>query len=897
MVFRSLTPWRCCVASAALGLILTARAAENPAATEYHHQIEPLLSKYCYDCHGDGTRKGKVAFDEFTSDAELLAKTNLWLAALKNIRAGLMPPDDGPRPSAEEIKQLENWVKYQAFGIDPANPDPGRVTVRRLNRVEYHNTIRDLMGIDFNSEVEFPPDDTGHGFDNLGEVLTVSPLLLEKYLQAAEEIVDKAVPRVARVPAKLVVAARDFRRPDQAAPEAPTETPEENAPPAAEREARRRDLNVRRGGKLANTFSLPRAGAYKLAFDANVRSSFDFDTGRANLVIAIDGTERHREEIVWGGKPVHFETQQDWTAGAHEISVEVQPLPQLAPNPPDPPPFRPPELNEVAPVAGVAAAASPTAGGAVPPADGAPGAARPVGRPEAAAAPGGVPVEFRRPVVRSVDVRVSGAEVQGPLDEKFWVPPENYRRFFPEDVPADLTARDAFAEKVLRDFATRAFRRPADNTKVAQLVALARSVYTEPGKRFEDGIARAIMGVLASPRFLFRIEEPVPEAKSARFAAVDEYSLASRLSYFLWSSMPDDQLFALARRGELRKQLPTEIVRMLKDPKSQAFVKNFPGQWLQARDIETVPINARAVLGLGNARGNRASKVDLDGALRKMMRSETEMYFEYVMREDRSVLEFVDSDYTFLNGKLAAHYGIPGVQGENLHKVTLPADSPRGGMLTQGTVLAVTSNPTRTSPVKRGLFVLENILGTPPPPPPPNIPALEESQKSADGHELSLREALAVHRANALCSSCHARMDPLGFALENFNAMGMWRELDAKQRIDPAGELVTGEKFADIRQLKHVLANERRLDYYRCLTEKMLTYALGRGLDYYDTHTVDQIVERLEKNNGRFSALLNGIIESAPFQKQRNRNATPEQVTQNLARPAAENFSAADPAR
>lgn len=874
---RSLS-WRLSVGACSLvvgfGSVAFAQNQVRPQAAErFHREIEPMLTKYCYDCHGEGKRKGKVAFDEFSSDADILSHTTLWSAALKNVRAGLMPPPDDTeadaRPTSEEIKRLEQWIKFEAFAIDPAKPDPGRVTMRRLNRVEYRNTIRDLMGIDFNSEVEFPPDDTGHGFDNLGEVLTVSPLLLEKYLQAAEEIVDKAVPRVGRAPAKRVATARDFRREALAAAvvpnanESPTPAPAAgDGPPPAEREARSRDLNVRRGGKMTHTFSIAQPGTYKLAFDANVRSTFDFDTGRANLVISIDGVERQRQEIVWGGKPVRFESEHAWTAGPHHVSIEMQPLLQLAPNPPDPPP-RIPDPADLAALPAIVGVATP-------------GAAAPGG----GAAPGGVPPEFRRPPPeRSVDLRIVSAELQGPMDEKHWVPPENYRRFFPEDVPASPEARDAFAQKVLTDFATRAFRRPVDQAKVTQLVAIARSVYTEPGKRFEDGIARAMMGVLASPRFLFRLEDPAPAEATERFANVDEHALASRLSYFLWSSMPDDELFALARRGELRKQLPAQVARMLKDPKSQAFVKNFSGQWLQARDIETVPINARAVLGLGNARGNRASRIDLDGQLRKMMRSETELYFEHVLREDRSVLEFIDSDYTFLNGKLASHYGIPGVTGENIRRITLPANSPRGGMLTQGTVLAVTSNPTRTSPVKRGLFVLENILGTPPPPPPPDIPALEESQKTADGRELPLREALAAHRSNALCSSCHARMDPLGFALENFNAMGMWRELDAKQTIDPAGKLVTGEKFTDIRELKRVLANERRTDFYRCLTEKMLTYALGRGLEYYDVQTVDEIVTRLERDQGRFSTLLNGVIESAPFQKLRNRNTVP-QLTQ-----------------
>ncbi len=831
--------------------------AETPALASFHATVQPLLIEYCYDCHGEGAHKGKVAFDGFKSDADLVAQTRLWFSALKNVRAGLMPPSDEPRPSTEEVKRLEQWIKTQAFGIDPAQPDPGRVTVRRLNRVEYRNTIRDLMGIDFNSEVEFPPDDTGHGFDNLGEVLTVSPLLLEKYLQAAEEVVDKAVPRVARVPAKRVATSRDFRRepPAREAVAGETANAGDDAPPDREK---RRDLNVRRGGKTSHTFSITQPGTYQLALDANIRSTFDFDTGRATLVISLDGQERQRREIVWGATPVRFDSQQLWAAGPHELTVELQPLPPLAPNPPD---FEPPPKlladNE----------------------------------PKPAATPGGLPPNFRRPPAeRSVDLRIVSAELLGPMDEKYWVPPENYPRFFPGETPPDTAARDAYAQKILRAFATRAFRRPVDDAKVAQLLAIARDVYTAPGARFEDGIARAMMGVLASPRFLFRIEPPDDGETTARFPAVDEYALASRLSYFLWSSMPDEELFGLAARGELRRQLPAQVTRMLKDSKTQAFVKNFPGQWLQARDIETVPINARAVLGLGDARGNRANRADLDGPMRKAMRSETEMVFDYVLREDRSVLEFIDADYSFLNAKLASHYGITGVEGDTLHRVTLPAGSPRGGFLTQGTILAVTSNPTRTSPVKRGLFVLENILGTPPPPPPPDIPALEESQKNAGGRELTLREALAAHRGNALCSSCHARMDPLGFALENFNAMGNWRDLDAKQPIDPSGKLITGEAFADIRELKRLLTHERRLDYYRCLAEKMLTYALGRSLEYYDVHTVDQLVSRLDHEQGRFSALLTGIIESAPFQKQRRPAA--EKVGRIIPDPPSGNLSA-----
>lgn len=843
MTIRPLAPCRALLLClGASGLAQAAGPAIDPAgaAAKFHQQIEPLLVNYCYDCHGDGSRKGKVAFDQFSSDAELLAQPRLWSAVLKNVRAGLMPADDGPRPTADEIKLLENWIKYEAMGINPAQPDPGQLVLRRLNRIEYGNTIRDLMGVEFASEVEFPPDDTGHGFDNLGEVLTVSPLLLEKYLQAAEEIVDKAVPRTARVPAKRSVTARDFQLESFGAEPPPAVEAGSGRPVVPNRES----LNARRGGRASHTFAISQAGIYQLALEGNVRSTFDFDTSRATLIVRVDGQEMKRQEVVWGTRPVIFTDKLAWAEGSHQLTLELQPVLPEVPNPPEP--ERPARPEDNIPSPALATGATP---GAAPAAAG-PGPGR------------------RPPAERSVTLKFS-AQLEGPLEEKHWVPPDNYRRFFPEDTPAAPTARDAYARQILRDFATRAFRRPVAEKQVSQLVAIAQGVYADSTNSFEDGIARAMMGVLASPRFLFRLEDPVPGMAGASVAPVDEYALASRLSYFLWSSMPDEELFRLAGRGELRQALPAQVARMLKDQKSQAFVRNFPGQWLQARDIETVPINARAVLGLGDARGNRALRVDMDSGLRKAMRSETELTFDYVLREDRSVLELVDSDYTFLNARLATHYGIPGVEGDNLRRVILPAGSPRGGVLTQGTVLAVTSNPTRTSPVKRGLFILDNILGTPPPPPPPDIPALEESAKDATGRDIPLRAALAQHRSNALCSSCHSRMDPLGFALENFNAMGNWRDLDAQLPIDPAGKLVTGEPFADIRELKRILTHERRLDYYRCLTEKLLTYALGRGLDYYDVETVDRIVDRLEQDQGRFSTLLTGVIESAPFQQQR----------------------------
>jgi hypothetical protein len=826
------------------GLVGVVRAAPatTPAGSPFHTEIQPLLQEYCYDCHGDGFRKGKVAFDDFKTEADALARPDLWFAALKNVRAGLMPPDDGPRPSPAEITRLANWIKYQAFGIDPANPDPGRAVIRRLNRVEYRNTIRDLMGIDFNSEAEFPADDSGYGFDNIGDALSISPLHLEKYLQAAGLIASTAVPKVARVLQRRTASARDFLRDDG------TPGPEM--------------MNVNVATCVAHTYTVEHTENYRVVAEVQVHGSFDFDPSRCRLIFTIDGQPRRDEEIVWiESKTVKIDLSEPLTAGNHVLAFEIQPLepvktPELGPEPPVVPP--------------------PAVAGAAAPAD-------PVVDPP-------IPASLLQPSVADavkvkLELKIATVQINGPADEKFWIAPENHTRFFPRGgAPAEPAARSAYARDVLRRFATRAFRRPVDEAKLDQLVTVARSVYEQPGRTFEEGFAKAATVVLASPRFLFRIEPAPRTGGEAGAAPVDDYALASRLSYLFWSSMPDDELLRAAAAGELHATQAAQVARLLQDPRSSAFVRNFTGQWLQVRDVEFVPINPAVVLGIKMRRGG--PRVDFDATIRRAMRTETEMAFDYVLREDRSVLELIDSNYTFLNEKLASHYGVPGVVGEKFQRVELPAGSVRGGVLTQGAVLAVTSNPTRTSPVKRGLFILDNILGIPPPPPPPNVPALEDAKTGITGHDPTLREMLTTHRNNPLCSSCHKRMDPLGLALENFNALGMWRDREASQPIQPAGQLITGETFGDVRELKHLLTHERRSDYYRCLTEKLLTYALGRGLDYHDVDTVDQIVARLENEQGRFSALLNGVIQSAQFQKQRT-TAPAARTAQSLA-PGAE---------
>ncbi len=805
------------VAAALVGIcsLGTSLFGAEPTATaaSFHQKIEPLLSKYCYDCHGNGINKGKVSFDSFATDAELLTQRDLWLAALKNVSSGLMPPrdEDNLRPSDAEIETLSRWVKYEAFAIDPQNPDPGRVTARRLNRVEYRNTIRDLMGYDFNAEAEFPPDDSGNGFDNNGDVLTISPLHLEKYLAAAESIVDRAVPKVAKIMRERSATGREFR---------------------GEGDINGESLNAKRAATVTRNFTVERAEKYQVVAELESRGSFDFDASHCKLICKIDGKEAFAEDVVWSErKTIKHEIEFTWEAGSHSIAFEIVPLPPVATD------------------------------------------------AEAVVSAEKARVREARPGNTSVTVRVVSVQVRGPLNPKHWTVPENHARFFSGGAaPEETAARDRYARELLKNFALKAYRRPIEEGRLKQLVALARNMYTQPGRTFEEGVGRAMMAVLGSPRFLFRVEEPVAGGAAEPFPFIDEYALASRLSYFLWSTMPDEELFGLAARGELRAQLRPQVARMLADTKAQAFVRNFTGQWLQARDIESVPINMRVVMGASAPR-NREGRTEFDGPFRRLMRTETEMFFEHLIREDRSVLELVDSDYAFLNEKLATHYGVPGVTGENMRFVKLPADSPRGGILTQGTVLAVTSNPTRTSPVKRGLFILDNILGTPAPPAPPNVPDLEEAKKDFKGREPKLSEMLALHRADKICSSCHQRMDPLGLALENFNALGAWRDTEADQPIDPAGQLITGEKFTSVRELKRVLAQDRKLDVFRCVTEKLLTYALGRRLEYYDVHTVDEITTQLTRDGGKMSVLIYGVVESPAFQKQRARVAPPATVT------------------
>ncbi len=820
--------------AAAVAVLSTmAASARAGDAGTFEQEILPILENHCYSCHGDGEDKGKVSFDTFGSTAALMEQTGLWVHALKNIRAGLMPPPKKKRPDAAELAKLEDWIKRGPLKLDPLNPDPGRVTLRRLNRVEYRNTIRDLAGVDFRTQEEFPVDDTGYGFDTIADALSTSPLLLEKYMQAAETIVAKAVPLKNRVTPSRSISQREF----------------------SGQGAGDDRLSLYEPADLTTNIEIKRAGTYRVVLDSSVHGSFAYDPGRAKFTWSVDGKQIAAQDLQWSESlKVEPSVEVKWAEGSYPVRLTLEPLVGMDKKPAENPGDGPPNVN----------------------------------------------------------LHFDGVNLIGPIEPEFAKHPENYDRFYTRDeVPQDAASRLDYAEEILRRFATRAFRRPVDEPTVDKLAALATAFAVSPGGTFEGGIAKAITAVLASPRFLFRMEETLPEDDPNAHPLLDEYALASRLSYFLWSTMPDKTLYQLAERGELRKNLPAQIERMLKHDRADELVENFAGQWLQTRDVENVTIDARIVLArdagqekdmrerfeafqrlrqeIGEAEkvrddakveilkkeladirakfGNRR-RAEFGGSLRGAMRREAEMMFRHLLREDRSVLELIDNDSTFLNEELAKHYGIPGVEGGDMRLVKLPPDSPRGGIITMGTVLAVTSDPTRTSPVKRGLFILDNILGTPPPPPPPDIPSLEASEKTADGGNLTLRDALALHREQPLCSSCHNRMDPLGLALENFNAMGSWREMDQGIPLESAaGKLITGESFADVRELKRILVTARRQDYYHCITEKLFTYALGRGPQPCDITTLDAIAGQLEKSGGKFSSLIMGIIDSPAFQK------------------------------
>lgn len=758
---------RLCLLLVAIFAVATTFAAPKPVS--YSQTITPLLKQYCFDCHGDGKSKGDLALDKWKNEAEAVADARTWQRITEMLDGHEMPPKKRAQPTHQEREMIVAWVESAVLKTDCSNPDPGRVTIRRLNRTEYNNTIRDLLGVDFQPADDFPVDDSGYGFDNIGDALSMPPILVEKYLAAAEKIVDAALGRTKSRTQRFSVDELEVGY---------------NA-------KRHGDgwvtLNSIEEDDVAVAHTVPVPGEYIVRVRAYARQD---TTNTINLTFMLDKTPMEMVPIETNQSAAKvYEAKMSIPGGKHRVRTVVR-------------------RNKD-------------------------------GLSEAQA------LNWKSGREQKGAISVEWLEIEGPLTAST---PDTRKRLIPREPPRGKEKQ--LARETLGNFARRAFRRPVTKQEIERLAGLAEQAWKR-GETFEDGLALSFQATLVSPHFLYRGElQPEPDNAKA-VHAVNEHALASRLSYFLWSTMPDEELFKEAERRTLRKNLDAQLRRMLKDSKSRALVDNFAGQWLQLRNVATMA-------------PDRDIFRNFDEGLRSAMRRETELFFEHILREDRSVLEFLNADYTFANERLAKHYGLDGVTGGEFQRVSL-GGTPRRGILTHGSILALTSNPTRTSPVKRGKWVLDNLLNAPPPPPPPDVPELKE------GKELkgTLRERMEQHRADALCASCHARMDPIGFAFEHFDGVGAWREKEGKEKIDASGELLTGEKFSDHSEFIRILAAQKKDQFVRAMADKMLTYALGRGLEYYDKCAVDEIMARMAKNDYKFSQLVLGIVKSTPFQKRR----------------------------
>ena len=735
-----------------------------------------------------------------------------------------MPPDEEPQPPEHQRQAVAAWLARELARIDRLTPpDPGRVTARRLNRAEYNNTVRDLLGVDAHPADDFPQDDSGYGFDNIADVLSLSPALMEKYMTAAERVVRTALFGVPPLTPTLTRLRSEGRRNGEArafpAQYDLSGLSLPNAFHAAYRAPAEADYIVRVGlGGLRPAGSAPIL--VTLWADEREAASLPFDADRA--------TKFDDDRQDFGGQALQFRIRL--SAGDHDLAVAIPriyeglPAHYGGPNPsarPEVPrkPFNPPAGASAERIAQLRKAYDERQG------------------------------ELNK--IPLDGVRVSTVDVGGPYAQVIGPSRESSKLIY---VCGHRNGGHAAscATRIMTSLAGRAFRRPVASTEVARYVALVHRAQKDEAS-FEEGLAVGIQALLVSPDFLFRIERDRPAVSAAIAHPITQHELATRLSYFLWASMPDAALRRAADAGTLRNPgvLSAQVRRMLRDPKSHSLAEQFGGQWLQFRALESLT-------------RNRERFPDFDDYLRMCMRRETERFVEYVIRNDRSILDFIDAKYSFLNERLAKHYGIDGVTGPEFRRVDLTG-TPRSGVLTQASVLRVSSYATRTSPVLRGKWILDNLLNAPPPDPPPDVPNLNEASIRTVA---SLRQQLEAHRTNPTCASCHRRMDPLGFGLENFDAVGAWRTIDGEFPIDATGFLPDGDEFNGPEELRDVLVKQRQT-FARCLTSKLMTYALGRGLQSYDTRTVSAIADRLPASEYRFSALVLEIVNSLPFQQRR----------------------------
>ena len=783
----------------------------HPAARQRVAPVAPpgpslhraLVDRYCITCHNDRLRTAGLSLAQ--ADAERPGvSVEVWEKVIRKLRTGAMPPTGMPRP---DQTTLDGFVTYLETSIDrdaATRPNPGRPALRRLNRTEYANAIRDLLAIDINARASLPADDSRYGFDNVGEVLTLSPLLAERYLAVAREVRRLALGDSTIRPAiEQYEISKNLLQDDRAG----------------------EDLPFGSRGGLAVRHDFPADGEYvfQVRLQQNSRQYIrgmqqpsDLDVridGRSIQHFVVGGERRGKSSFVFSSATMgeiaqeQYERTADevlnvrqWVeAGAHQVSASF--------------------LDDTS-------------------------------VPER-------PLQQRMTMYdysqyKGGNAGVATLVIDGPYNVKGPGASESRRRIF-VCRPSRAAAEEPCARRILTTLARRAYRRPVTDEDLRALMTFYSRGRAEG---FEAGIGLALERMLAGPEFLFRIErDPMNVAAGASYR-VGAYDLASRLSFFLWSSIPDDTLLDLAEPGRLNDPavLEQQVRRMLADARAHALVTSFAAQWLQLRNIASVtPDQERFPY--------------FDDNLREAFRTETELFFESLLVENRSVLDLLNADYTFINERLALHYGIPGIYGSHFRRVRL-ADGHRGGLLGQGSVLTVTSYSNRTSPVIRGKWVLENILSTPPSPPPPNVPALKE--RDAAGKALSMRAQMEQHRANPACASCHRLMDPIGFALENFDGVGRWRTTDANAPIDPAGVLPDGTKFSGLPELRRVLQQKQGEQFVWTVTDRLLTYALGRGVEYYDAPTLRAIIRDAAPGGYTLPSLILGVVKSTPFQMRRS---------------------------
>jgi hypothetical protein len=774
--------------AALCGIAAILAAGCQPSPEELAAKHTETINRYCLDCHNSIDREAGLVLEQ-RDFGEIAADPEIGEKMLRKLRGNLMPPPGGPRPDAETVHELVASLESSLDSAAAAAPILPRAPIHRLNRTEYGNAIRDLLALEVDVSELLPADDEGYGFDNIADILRVSPSLLEQYLGASAKIASVAVGDPGTPPVGNI-----FRAPPDLAQAGHIE----GLP-----------LGTRGGLLVRHNFPLD---AY---YDLNVflqRNIVGYMTGLEwphELEISIDGVRVFHARV--GGDEDNAMSDENFSAAADAIDARLRTRVFVGAGPHD---------------VGVTFVRRNSA-------------------------------ETHEPLelhTRDQDLQnmnglpiVDYLSLTGPFEPTGPGSTPSRERIF-SCRPATQADEQRCAEEILSGLARRAYRGPVREEELGMLLGL----YTQGSEigGFERGIQTALRTILTSPQFLFRREVDPAELAPGTIYPVDDFALASRLSFFLWSSLPDDELLGLAERRRLSDPAVYEqqVLRMLGDPRAAALVENFAGQWLFLRNLQS-------------ARPDVATFPDFDENLRSAMRRETELFFESVITENRSVTDLLNADYTFLNERLATHYGVAGIYGSHFRRVAL-ADDARKGLLGHASILTVTSYPNRTSPVLRGDWIMENILGTPPPAPPPNVPALEENEPGQAAK--SVRERLALHRENPVCATCHDVMDPLGLALENFDAIGRWRTVEPGGIVDASGQLADGTQVDGPVSLRTALEG-RKEQFVEVITEKLLTYALGRGIDYYDMPTIRSIVRQSEHDDYRFSSLILGIAQSAPF--------------------------------